>query len=248
MAIGVYCLTDAEQYRKAGPTDLMELKPPPGGNRLYLPKWILEVLVYGIVRAEFIHLSGPTGSAKSSLLEALHLVPENFSAICSGMGYKAKPLKLFPIEMATYEAPGELFQRRALKGGTTYDEKSRLVQSLHAAVKVRMRCYPLIWLREIGRVHSSSVQGGLLNLMTRGDILLPDGSNIKGGGIAWAADSNYQAEQDAAHTLVALDDALKRRFSINLTLDYLAADEEVLVLNHILKEEGKWTQQKTAWS
>ena len=131
MAIGVYSVTEPEQYRKAGPTDLMELNPPPGGNRLYLPKWVLEVMVYGIVHAEFIHLSGPTGSAKSSLLEALHLVPENFNAICSGMGYKVRPVKLFAIEMATYEAPGELFQRRALKGGTTYDEKSRLVQSLH---------------------------------------------------------------------------------------------------------------------
>ena len=50
------------------------------------------------------------------------------------------------------------------------------------------------------------------------------------------ADSNYQAETDSVHTLVTLDDALKRRFSINLTLDYLTPEQEVEVLQHILTE------------
>jgi MoxR-like ATPase len=54
------------------------------------------------------------------------------------------------------------------------------------------------------------------------------------------ADSNYQAEQEGAHTLVALDDALKRRFTINLTMDYLSAGQEVEVLNHLLQEESAW--------
>jgi energy-coupling factor transporter ATP-binding protein EcfA2 len=237
MAIGIYRVHMPDEYRKAGPTDLVELLPPPGGNPLFFPKSIVEVLVYGIVRHEFIHLSGPTGSAKSSLLEALHLVPENFSGICTALGYEVRPLRIYPIEMATFEAPGELYQRRALKDGTTYDEKSRLVLSLEEANRCRGRQYPLIWLREIGRVHSSSVQGGLLNLMTKSDIVLPDGTRIDGHGISWVADSNYQAEHDSTHTLVTLDDALKRRFSINLALNYLTAEEEVQVLHQILKEE-----------
>ena len=91
-------------------------------------------------------------------------------------------------------------------------------------------------------MHSSSVQGGLLNLIVKGDIVLPDGSRIDGRGISWVADSNYQAEQDATHTLVTLDDALKRRFSINLTLDYLSAEQEMQVLHHILEEATLWTQ------
>ena len=248
MATGVYRVYRPDEYRKAGTTDLMEMSPAPGGNHLFLPKWIIEILVYGIIHHEFIHLSGPTGSAKSSLLEALYMVPENFLGICAGLGYNSLPLKLYPIEMATYEAPGELYQRRALKDGTTYDEKSRLVMSLEEAAQCRGQCYPLIWLREIGRVHSSSVQGGLLNLMTRGDIVLPNGTRIDGRGIAWVADSNYQAEQDSTHTLVTLDDALKRRFSINLTLDYLTTEQEVQVLHQILKEEQRWEEVKMASS
>lgn len=239
MAIGIYRVHVPDEYRKAGPTDLVELSPPPGGNPLFLPKWKVEVLVHGIVHHEFIHLSGPTGSAKSSLLEALHLVPENFLGICKALEYEARPLKLYPVEMATYEAPGELYQRRALKNGTTYDEKSALVLSLEEANRCRGQQYSLIWLREIGRVHSSSVQGGLLNLMTKSDIVLPDGTRIDGQGISWVADSNYQAEHDSTHTLVTLDDALKRRFSINLTMGYLTAEEEVQVLHQILEEEQK---------
>jgi hypothetical protein len=111
---------------------------------------------------------------------------------------------------------------------------SKLVQALEDAANRKEDCYPLIWLREMGRVHSSSVQGGLLNLMTRNDILLPDGRRIDGSGIAWIADSNYQAEQDSNHTLVNLDDALKRRFSMNLTLDYLSGEQEAQVLESLV--------------
>ena len=236
MAKGVYRAYKPKEYRKAGPTDLIQLLPVPGGNPLFLLKWVVETLVYGIVQHEFIHLSGPTGSAKSSLLEAISQVPENFEGICSSLGFPPRPLKLYPIEMATYEAPGELYQRRSLKDGTTFDEKSRVVAALEDAAGTNGQCYPLVWLREIGRVHSSSVQGGLLNLMTKGDIVLPDGSRFPGQGIAWVADSNYQAETDSVHTLVTLDDALKRRFSINLTLDYLTPEQEVEVLQHILTE------------
>jgi hypothetical protein len=115
---------------------------------------------------------------------------------------------------------------------------SKLVQALDDAAEARGKSYPLIWLREMGRVHSSSVQGGLLNLMTKSDIILPDGRRLDGQGIAWIADSNYQAEGDSTHTLVTFDDALKRRFSINLTLDYLSAEQEVQVLRHLMGESA----------
>jgi len=233
MSSQVFRATDPREYQKAGQSDLIELLPVPGANPLFLPKWVIEILVYAIVSHEFVHLSGPTGSAKTSLLEALYLVPKNFRAICSGLQFKEMPLRIYPIEMATYEAPGELYQRRALKNGTTYDEPSGLVQALRAAAEADGKFYHVVWLREIGRVHSASVQGGLLDLMTKGEIILSDGTQIDGRDIAWVADSNYQAETDATHTLVTFDDALKRRFTVNLTLDYLSAAQEVQVLQHL---------------
>jgi len=236
MSTRVFRVDKKREYQKAGPTDLIRLLPVEGTNPLYLPKDLLEILVYSIVSKEIVHLSGPTGSAKTSLIEALYLVPENFQSICACLGYEALPLVLHPIQMATYEAPGELYQRRALKDGSTYDEESGLVKALRTAAQSNGDSYQLIWLREIGRVHSASVQGGLLDLVSKGDIVLPDGSRIDGQTIAWVADSNYQAEEDATHTLVTLDDALKRRFNINLTLNYLTAEQEVQVIQHLIQE------------
>ena len=233
----IFRATDREAYRQAGATDLIELLPVKGQNSIYVVKWILETLVCGIAMGEVVHLSGPTGSAKSALLEILHKRPENLLAVLAELGFEEKKLQLYPIEMATYETPGELYQRRALKDGTTFDEKSTLIRAIAHAAKHKDQCYPLIWLREMGRVHSASVQGGLLNLITRGDIVLPNGARLDGRGIAWVADSNYQAEQDSTHTLVTFDDALRRRFSVNLTLDYLPAELEVTVLERLLADE-----------
>ena len=221
MASSVFQINRQAEYRKAGPEDLIEMLPVPGGHPLFILKKILEILVCGIINHEFIHLSGPTGTAKSSLLEALHRVPKNFHIICRSLGFPLLPIKIYPIEMATYETPGELYQRRALKNGTTYDEKSMLVQAMENASRFKDKCYPVIWLREMGRVHTSSVQGGLLDLMTKDDIVFYDGTRINGQGIAWVADSNYQAEEDSTHTLVTFDDALKRRFFFkNLSNSY----------------------------
>ena len=243
MQTQVFRVDQPKEYKKAGPTDLVRFLPVPGSNPLFLPKFKIESVVYGIAHGEMIHLSGGTGCAKTSLIEALQLVPENFTAICEALGYTPHPLKVWPVEMATYEAPGELYQRRALRNGTTYDEESGLVQALTEAAGVNARCYPLIWLREIGRVHSASVQGGLLDLVTKGEITLPGGKRLNARRVAWVADSNYQAENDATHTLVTLDDALKRRFTLHITFDYLSAEEEAQVLHHLC---GEHDTQKTA--
>ena len=231
----VYRVEVQNEFRKAGPTDLIRLLPVAGCNPLFLPKKILTQVVYGIVNSEFIHLSGPTGTAKSSLVEALYLEQRNFEAILNDLNYPELPLEVFPCEMALFESPGELYQRRALRDGATFDEPSTLVNALKEASLKRDESYPLIWLREIGRVHATMVQGGLLNLMTKGDIVLPDFSRISGNGISWIADSNYQAEHDSRHNLVPLDEALNRRFSMQLTLDYLPAAQEIEILSNIME-------------
>ena len=234
----IFKIENAHELKFAGSRDIIKLLPVGNKNALFIPKYVLRILTFSIVNAEFIHISGPTGTAKSSLIEALCFEPRNFEILCRQFGYEPKPIKLFPIEMAIFELPGELYQRRALKNGTTYDEYSELVNSLISAYNSVDNYYPLIWLREIGRVHTPSVQGGLLDLMTKGDIILPGNKIIKGEKIAWIADSNYQAEEDANHVLVNFDDALKRRFTVNLTLDYLNAEQEQEILKQICNDEN----------
>ena len=99
MASSVFQINRQAEYRKAGPEDLIEMLPVPKGHPLFILKKILEILVCGIINHEFIHLSGPTGTAKSSLLEALHRVPKNFHIICRSLGFPVLPIKIYPIEI-----------------------------------------------------------------------------------------------------------------------------------------------------
>ncbi len=237
MSKQIYPVWNEELFNKAGPSDLIELRPVPGFHSLFFKKSDLEQIVYALVSKEYCHISGPTGTAKTSLIEALYRVPENFLALCKALDFPKKPLQIYPIQVLVFETPGELYMRRALENGATFDEKSALVRALEEAIGHGRSHHTAIWLRELGRVHSSSVQGGLLDMMYPGDITLPDGSRLDGSGISWIADSNYQAEGDATHTLVVFDAALKRRFCINVTLDYLPLVQESLVVREILKKE-----------
>jgi hypothetical protein len=135
--------------------------------------------------------------------------------------------------MIVFDTPGELIQRRGLKDGTTYDEHSSLIGALRKASQSLEAGYQAVWLRELGRVHSATIQGGLLDLMTHGEIMLPDDTTISGKDIGWVADSNYSCEDDAVHVLAVFDDALKRRFTINLGLDYLSLEQEIQILQYL---------------
>lgn len=236
MSTRIFSLSNYNAYCKAGPTDLIEMIPAENDHPLYFPKYLLETLIESIIHGDFIHLSGPTGVAKSSLIENLQKVPENIKTICKSLNQEYKPLKVHPIEAAKYETPGEWYVRRSLNNGSTCDEDSELVKALLEADSSRNEYCHLIHLREIGRTHSSSVQGGLLNLMTKNDICLSGGRNIRGRGIGWIADSNYQAVSDSVHTLVTLDDALKRRFDSNITFNYLTSGDEEIILDRIVRK------------
>jgi hypothetical protein len=221
------------ELQQAGPTDLIQMLPVRGGHPVYVQKWFLEALVLALQKRETIHISGPTGSAKSSVIDALHRRQENYQAICALLGLEASRVQVFAIEMPTFESPAELWHRRALRQGNTFDEPSTLVEAMKEAAALDDDMVPVIWLREMGRVHAAAVQGGLLDMVYKGDVVLSDGTRIDGTRIGWIADSNYQAEDDSTHALVVFDDALKRRFSVNLTLDYLPADQEEVVLREL---------------
>ncbi len=224
------------EFKQAGPNEAIELLPVPGNTPMVLKKTVLEILGRAISSGEFAHCFGPTGSGKSGLIEAITLVPENWAALCRGMGLEYRPLEMFAIEMVNYETPGELYKQRAIRDGHTYDEESELIRAVRGAAACTGTHYPLIWLRELGRVHSASVQGGLLNLITRGMIRLPDEQFISGAGIAWVTDSNYNVEDNATHTLVTLDDALARRATINIPFYYLSSEEEVHIIETLMDE------------
>lgn len=235
MSQQIYRVENLEEYRHAGDSNLIRLLPVPGSHPLFIPKRVLGRLVCAIESRQFVHLSGPTGTAKTSLIEALTQVPENFAAICEGeegISNNAK-IKSFPIVLQNYHTCGELYDSWVLKDGKTLKVPSTLVTSLKEAETLASTECPLIWIREMGRVHDVSVQCGLIDLMTTGTIVLPDGSHISGAGIAWVADSNYKAAESGNYNVVPLDLALKRRLCVPIDMDYLASEDEVALLEKL---------------
>lgn len=232
--VKTYDIRDHGQYKAAGPDDYIAMVAVPDSNQLFIHKTILEMVVYGIRYKEFIHISGPTGTAKSSLVEAISYQPENFRLICKYLDFPYKPVLISEIEMSEFDTPSEVYKRRAFDENGTYDEDSNLIVALKDAAELSKDHYVVIFLKEMGRVHTASIQGALLNLLTKSAIKLKN-ETIPGGNVCFIADSNYQAIDEAQHTLVTLDEALKRRFSINIGIDYLSANVEQSVLECILK-------------
>ena len=234
MPKSIFRLTHEKEYARAGPEDLVEMESPPGSLPLILPRKKIEIVALAIVEARTLHISGPSGSGKSTLIDYLCKVPANFFAALRGLEIReSRPPQLYCIEMATFDSPGELYFRRALREGATFDEDSILVKALRDAERRQQDSLPVIWLRELGRTHAASIQGGLLDLITPNAITLPDDTQIRVAA-SWIADSNYQVEEEATHSLVPFDEALKRRFAYQVTLPWLSAEQEVEVLRRLL--------------
>ena len=82
MADRFYRVDVQKDYAKAGPTDFVELLPAAEGHGLCVRKCTVEILFDAITGGEMMHVTGPTGSGKTSLIEAL-CSPRNFAALCA---------------------------------------------------------------------------------------------------------------------------------------------------------------------
>jgi hypothetical protein len=233
MGKSVYQLTKRSEYRRAGPGDLIRLEPLPGEHPLCLPKAILEDFVRGIAEHEFIHVSGPTGTAKTAMVQAICLVPLNFETICRELGLPVKPIRLYPIPMVIFESPGELLIRRELVDGSTRTEPSIVIAALLEA-EAEKDAHHVVWFRELGRSFSSSVQSGLLDLTGKSVTYTGPGEirHIDASGVTFLFDSNYLSSD--THVLTTFDTALRRRPTLNILLEYLSGEQEETVLEHVM--------------
>ena len=66
--------------------------------------------------------------------------------------------------------------------------------------------------------------------MTKGMARLTNDEMICGQGLAWIADSNYHTDDTSTHVLVTQDDALNRRWTVNIAFDYLSPEQEIEIL------------------
>ncbi len=236
MKTKLYDIRDKNEYRAAMPFDMIKMIPAIGNHSHYKYKYALDIMTFGICHQKVIHLSGPTGAGKSSLIEAITEEPENFRLLCEYSGYEYKPPLLYEIEMVKFDTPGECHERTVIKNRDTVDVPSAIIEALLDAQKKKNEYYPIVYFMEMGRVHSASIQGGLLNIVGKPFVKAPDNQKIPTGDVCFIADSNYQAAGDATYTLVPLDEALKRRFDINLSISHFPEENQVHIMHDLVHE------------
>ncbi len=232
----------SQDYRKAGANDLIQLHGAHGNNDLFVPRYLLEIVVSAIVLHETLHIGGPTGSGKTALIEALCDVPENFLAIHEHMKLpgEPKPVRCWPVPVSSIDSPSEVYHLRSIAPDRgTYFENSAIFNALEEAQspEVKEQFYCTVWFKELGRV-GEAVQGALVDVITQGRIAHPSRGSISTDGVAFLADSNYQAQDVAVHTLATFDESLKRRFRYNTTVMYQSPAVESIILRHICSDEG----------
>ncbi len=225
---------DADQraLHAAGTNDFVRLLPASDGEqRIVLRRRVLEVLTAAIVLREHVHVSGPTGTAKTALIEAMEN-PANMIAALSLLpgDVPTRPLRIHAVEMPEIETPGELWRTRELREEGTVLEDSAILKAFDRADPERY--YEILHLRELGRNISPHVQSGLLNLLTRGPIRVPGRAPIPRF-VSAIADSNYQPGVRAGYELQPMDEAVRRRLAVQLELEQLPADIEEQLLAEI---------------
>ncbi len=230
-----YDITKKQEFEKADTRDLIKLLPAAAGaNEIYIEKLSLIALAHGLAKQEIVHISGPTGTGKTSLINALIENPENWRLLVSHLGIPYMPLRVVTHSAVGFESPSDLFYRRAIKpdGGGTYDEPSALLSDLKKlSRKSQKKYYSVVWISELLRM-PGAVQSAFVELINK-RITDSKGKYIGDGNkIAWLFDSNYQAAADnnLHFELSPFDEALKARNTIMLNMDYLNIEQEIGIL------------------
>ncbi len=220
-----------EEYRKAGPEDLVRLEPLDGCVAPIVERQKLDLLVRGVVRGGCVHVSGETGTAKTLTIRTLLLNPANFHSICKA------PLEVYSCPISRFDGPPELSFRRAIKDGTTYDEDSLLVEALKKEDGRAGKRYAAVLLPELGRTHYEMIQGALVELINDAVLLDNERRLLRVEHVAWVADSNYAADEGGANfSLVSFDDALRRRFSTSIEMGHPSQEQECAILQTLVPE------------
>ena len=216
------------KWKRAADDDLIALTT--GSGPFYVKKEILESMVHGVRDREVIHLSGGTGTGKSTLG---NILPRNWRSLCVNMGIDYQALKVFTIPLVHYQGPDELFTRRAIAENRTLDEDQPPLKAAKEAMSLNKDHDIIMWFQELGRTHTS-VQHALVTSFLNDQVYDHHGQNLGNLNACILMDSNYQDREGGNYLLHDLDGALQSRFTLQLTLGYLEMQREKEILRKMI--------------
>jgi len=224
---------DPSALSRAGDHDILKIRQRARDGALFVPKASVVSLLYAVANHDHVHLSGPTGSGKSALIDAVLADEQNYQSFTRALGLPRGPVRYRRVEMPTFESTAELFSftrlAGAAEGGGTVQMPSAIADCLLEFEDLPDDHAPVLHLSEMGRVHSEAIQGALVSLLNDGPVYLADGRKIDGRRYCVLADSNY-ADGDRHYALTPLCAALNRRFKAQISSSWLPPELELAAL------------------
>ncbi len=234
----IYSITKKREFEKAHNDDFIQMIAASATETpVTIQKSKLVVATLAIISGEVLHLSGATGTGKTSFLNALLFEPRNWKYMCQNLNLPHYPIRVFSHSAVGLETPSELFYRRSINEKGTFDEMSDLLKDMKKLQRNNDKYYNVIWISEMLRM-PSNVQSAFVELINQ-KVFDSKGKVIGVKKLAWLFDSNYQAAQDENFffELSQFDEAFKARNTVCLTFEYLNIFQEVGILKKLLKEQ-----------
>lgn len=226
-------MTDLDAVAQTAPNELVEMLPVEGRDPVALPRVFLDIITACIVEGLPLRADGPTGTGKTSAAEAFGFEPENLRGMCSVLGFPFKPLAYKAVEVCEFESASEWFSTPIIRDGTSSSVLSRPLQILYEFEKLKGTHYCVLDLVELQRGYGQSLNG-VLTMLGGPQINIGGYDPIDVSHVSFWTSSNLRAAQDGTYQHAGLaerDEAVLRRFVVNLAFGFSDAESEVAVVS-----------------
>jgi hypothetical protein len=225
---------DVTDFDLASSGSLLRMQPLPNSHAYFADYDIAVLVVDALATLAPVHLSGPSGTGKTHMLNSLLFgPPANFYCISNGLGLPQWPrIRAHRILVSMYETPGEVWYKTGVVRFTTLQQPQKILEVLEEA-SADPEALHIVWLVESGRGISSAVQGGWLEIVGQRTIREPNGKVFELGNVAFVTDSNHSANVSGEFSIWDLDQAYGRRWTRRINLAALSPDQEAAVLREL---------------
>jgi len=228
-------VVDVSEFEKASSGCVVRLRPITDGMHPFYADFDLLIVAGDALASRApLHLSGPSGTGKSHLLNSLLFGPrENITRVWDAIDVpRWSTVVCHRIFVSMLETPGEVWYRTEISNFNTEEHPQRILEILSEASS-HPETLHVIWLVESGRGIQECVQGAFLEIVGQTVIREPHGRAFAADNIAFVTDSNHAANESGEFAIWDLDQAYGRRWTRRVTVAGLTAEQEAMVLREL---------------